>query len=381
MLSTKALIVTLCFANYVLAWPAMAELMKLQRRQGPVDPADDPLDEPANTRLPGDLATVGATSVVGQTIMDILLRKVTAEAPGIPSPIIPPALSSAKCKADTCCVWRHVAIAMNFAFIGPTLRCNDLARAAIRLGFHDAGTWSVKLAAQGQDYGGADGSLVLAGEISRPENKGLEKIVTQMKAWQKTYGVGMADLIQFGANHATVTCPLGPRIRTFVGRKDSSKPAPDGLLPDAKASADSLINLFEDKTISAHELAALVGAHTSSRQFNFDSATSGAPQDSTPGVWDVLFYNQTVQNNVTKGVFRIPSDVALAAHPSMSAEWQKFSLGNGIGQDHWNGDYAIAYTRLSLLGVNNINNLTECSRVMPVARPDFAGFFKQFVNG
>ncbi|KAK3624290.1 hypothetical protein LTR56_021111 [Elasticomyces elasticus] len=191
----------------------------------------------------------------------------------------------------------------------------------------------------------------------------------------------MADLIQFGANHATVTCPLGPRLRTFVGRKDSSKPAPDGLLPDAKASADSLINLFEDKTISAHELAALVGAHTSSRQFNFDSATSGAPQDSTPGVWDVLFYNQTVQNNITKGVFRIPSDVALAAHPSMSAEWQKFSLGNGVGQDHWNGDYAIAYTRLSLLGVNNINNLTECSRVMPVARPDFAGFFKQFVNG
>ncbi|KAK3616402.1 hypothetical protein LTR56_025977 [Elasticomyces elasticus] len=128
-----------------------------------------------------------------------------------------------------------------------------------------------------------------------------------MKSWQKKYVVG-------------------PRIRTFVGRRDNSELAPDGLLPDAKALADSLINHFEDKTISAHELAALNGAHTNSRQFNFDGPTSGASQDSTPGVRDVLFYNQTVQNNVTKGVFRLPSDVALAAHPSMSAEWQNYSF-------------------------------------------------------
>lgn len=233
------------------------------------------------------------------------------------------------------CVWRHISIAMSLAFTGPTLRCNDLARAAIRLGFHDAGTWSVKLAAQGQDFGGADGSIALAGEISRPENKGLETIVKQMILWQKTYGVGMADLIQFGANHATVTCPLGPRIRFFAGRKDSTSPAPDGLLPDARASAQSLIDLFDDKTISAHELAALVGAHTSSRQFNFDTTRTGAPQDSTPGVWDVLFYNQTVQSNAPAQVMRFPSDVALAAHPAMSGEWAKFSLGGGVGQDHW----------------------------------------------
>ena len=233
------------------------------------------------------------------------------------------------------CVWRHVSIAMSLAFTGPTLRCNDLARAAIRLGFHDAGTWSARLAAQGQDFGGADGSIALAGEITRPENKGLAQIVTQMLAWQKQFGVGMADLIQFGAKHATVTCPFGPRIRAFVGRKDSTKASPDGLLPDAHASAQSLIDLFDDKTISAHELAALVGAHTSSRQFNFDTTQAGAPQDSTPGVWDVLFYNQTVQQNVSSGVLQLPSDIALAAHPSMKDEWAKFSLGGGVGQDHW----------------------------------------------
>ena len=49
--------------------------------------------------------------------------------------------------------------------------------------------------------------------------------------------------------------------------------------------------------------------------------------------------------------------------------------------DYRNGDYAQSYVRLSLLGVNNINNLTECSRALPVARPDFLGFALKFVNG
>jgi hypothetical protein len=34
-------------------------------------------------------------------------------------------------------------------------------------------------------------------------------------------------------------------------------------------------------------------------------------------------------------------------------------------------DYAKAYTRLSLLGVNNINDLKECTKVLPAARKSF----------
>lgn len=34
-------------------------------------------------------------------------------------------------------------------------------------------------------------------------------------------------------------------------------------------------------------------------------------------------------------------------------------------------DYAKAYTRLSLLGVNNINDLKECTKVLPDRRPSF----------
>lgn len=39
-------------------------------------------------------------------------------------------------------------------------------------------------------------------------------------------------------------------------------------------------------------------------------------------------------------------------------------------QSHWNSDYAAAYIRLSLLGVNNINDLMECTATLPDARPD-----------
>ncbi|KAF1851475.1 uncharacterized protein K460DRAFT_351393 [Cucurbitaria berberidis CBS 394.84] len=68
----------------------------------------------------------------------------------------------------------------NFEFISQELTeafteaDGQCTRQSIRMGFHDAGTWSSKLAAAGQDYGGADGSLVFYGELTRPENFGLE---------------------------------------------------------------------------------------------------------------------------------------------------------------------------------------------------------------
>lgn len=288
------------------------------------------------------------------------------------------------------CVWSYLSQELTKKFTGPSGRCNNDARAAIRLGFHDAGTWSSKLAAAGQDFGGADGSIVLSpDEAKRPENKGLLSIINDMKQIQRKWGVGMADLIQFAATHAVVTCPLGPRIRFFVGRSDSVRNAPDNLLPSVTASADALVALFEDKTISSHELAALLGAHSVSRQFFSNTTTGGQPQDSTPGVWDTRFYNET-QAGTIKGVYQLPSDIVLAADSRMSTEWAMFRRPGGIGQLHWNSvshsfysshrlrltksqDYAKAFTRLSLLGVNNINQLVECSKVLPVAKPIFAG--------
>jgi hypothetical protein len=321
--------------------------------------------------LIGDIKDGGKTPI-GKTIARILLDQESAESTD--NKYTPPAsLGQSACKKDTCCQWYWAANTMASAFLGQNGRCNSLAREAIRLGFHDAGTWSQKLAAQGKDYGGADGSIVLAAEeMKRKDNKGLQEIVDQMWAWSSQFSVGMADLIQFAAAVAVVTCPLGPRMRVFVGRKDSLKAAPDGLLPGVNDSADKLISLFEDKTITPHMLTALLGAHTTSEQFFVDAKRAGAPQDGTPGVWDTLFYNQTLGlGPLPKEVFRFPSDVVLARDPRTADEWRSFS-GTG-GQKHWNEDYAFAYTRLSLLGVNNINDLKECTKVLPMARTSFKG--------
>jgi hypothetical protein len=182
-------------------------------------------------------------------------------------------------------------------------------------------------------------------------------------------------------------CDSGPRIRSFVGRKDSNVACTDGLLPGVNQKADALIQLFQDKTIQPHGLTALIGAHTTSQQRFVDPARAGDPQDSTPGVWDVLFYKQTL-GQAPPRVFKFQSDVVLSQDPRINPEFTQFA-GPG-GQEHWNEvrfyilgawqqrtdigwqDYAREYVRLSLLGVYNINNLTDCSKVLPPARTSYS---------
>lgn len=62
------------------------------------------------------------------------------------------------------------------------------------------------------------------------------------------------------------------------------------------------------------------------------------------------------------------SDKVLSNDSRIADEWHAF-IGD---QGHWNEDYARAYVRLSLLGVNNINGLVECTKVLPAATPSFA---------
>ncbi|CAG8982569.1 hypothetical protein HYALB_00007285 [Hymenoscyphus albidus] len=331
--------------------------------------------------LIGDLVKK-ITTPTGQTIANILLGTETAQSQDIGKAPSNGGVAGCKKSTDQCCIWYSISADLTNSFKGPSGRCNARARMAIRLGFHDAGTWSKTLAAAGKDFGGADGSLVLFNEITRQENRGLEVIVGLAKAMFQKYkgsGISMADLIQYAATHAVVTCPLGPRTRIFVGRKDATKAAPDGLLPSVNSDADTLINLFQDKTISPHALTALLGAHSTSQQF-FTSPNLakdfGKPQDTTPGVWDVSFYNETIQPNPAPKTFRFASDSVIAKDPRSSTEWNAF-IGD---QSHWNSDYAEAYVRLSLLGVNNINNLTECTKTLPKAQPTFKGSTEGLVD-
>ena len=162
------------------------------------------------------------------------------------------------------------------------------------MGFHDAAAWD-----KTQPPGGADASLILSStEINRPENSGLDGIRQQYISIQSQFpSIGFADLVQFGHNVATVLCPLGPRLLTYVGRPDwtpSNGEAPTGLLPDANSPAETLLDLFANKTIFEVSLVSLIGAHTTANQFFFDTTKAGQPLDSTPGIWDVKFYSEVV---------------------------------------------------------------------------------------
>lgn len=135
-------------------------------------------------------------------------------------------------------------------------------------------------------------------------------------------------------------------------------------MPDVLDDADTLIELFEDKTIKSNDLAALVGAHTTAQQFFVDTALSGRALDTTVGVWDTNFYNQTGPNITAPAkVFQFQSDLALAGHPQVADQWLDFH-----NQTEWNLYFSRSYVRLSLLGVNNINQLTECTRVLPARK-------------
>ncbi|KAH6629683.1 heme peroxidase [Boeremia exigua] len=255
-------------------------------------------------------------------------------------------------------VWNQISRDLTAKFLTRG-ECNPDARAAIRAVFHDCGAWNVAQGAKG----GCDGSLVLAGELNLPENKGLDVIGRYLQSLAKSYKVSLADMIVFAGSHAIVTCPGGPRVKTYIGRTDSSVRAPPGLLPDVRAPADSLFKLFQDKGLDAVDLAALLGAHTTSNQFNFDTTLEkkGLPQDSTPGVWDVKYYSETT--NPPQGVLVLPSDSGLAVHPTVGKEFQGFV--NNAGK--WNGKFADAMARMELFGSAGTNGMADCTNALPSA--------------
>jgi hypothetical protein len=213
-------------AVFSYAHYASSDLSKeLQRRKAPdpTKPVTQGSDGSPDGVLIGDLVTQ-VTTPVGILVRDILLSDAEGESDEIG--VKPPSLASCTTSKDVCCPWYFVADYLTELFVDDDGFCNDMARAAIRLGFHDAGTWSSSLAAKGPafDFGGADGSFSLFGEIERPENKGLEDIDELASfIWGPDgpfgdFGLGMADIIQYMATLATVSCPLGPRVRTFIGR-------------------------------------------------------------------------------------------------------------------------------------------------------------------
>lgn len=128
-------------------------------------------------------------------------------------------------------VWSEISTILTAQFLSDG-QCTDAARAAIRASFHDCFN------------GACDGSLILADECSRPENRGLERLCEALGPLAEQKQVGTGDLIQFAAAHAVKTCPGGPTIPVKIGRTDSDVANAQGVLPGPRAQSGDLIRLF-----------------------------------------------------------------------------------------------------------------------------------------
>jgi catalase (peroxidase I) len=123
-----------------------------------------------------------------------------------------------KCDFNT---WNKVSADLRGLFTTSGGLCNDDARAAIRLVFHDCGTWD---RSQGS-RGGCDGSLVLSpAELGRNENRGLQGIAGKLKALADKYKVSTADMVVFAGSMCSPpllslfsrTCFLSCSIFSFL---------------------------------------------------------------------------------------------------------------------------------------------------------------------
>jgi hypothetical protein len=135
--------------------------------------------------------------------------------------------------------------------------------------------------------------------------------------------------------HAVVTCPQGPIVTTYIGRQDATGPAPDGQLPAANVSGDDALSHFQAQGFTAQDLGALIGAHTASRQFNTDTTDVGAAQDTTPGIWDIIYFIQTLARSAP---FTFQSDINLSQQNSVGPWMQKFSSDKAS----WDASFAAA---------------------------------------
>lgn len=151
-------------------------------------------------------------------------------------------------------------------------------------------------------------------------------------------------------------------MQTYIGRNDSTTPAPSNLLPNPNDAAAYISALFTAKGFSYLDLAALIGAHTTSTQSHFNTSADaiGKPQDSTPGIWDVKYYAETL--NPPSDVVVFPSDSKLARYAGVGKEFQGF-VGNA---GKWNGKFADAMAKMVLFGSEGkTEGMVDCTDALP----------------
>lgn len=118
--------------------------------------------------------------------------------------------------------------------------------------------------------------------------------------------------------------------------------------------------MFKAKGFSDEDLAALLGAHSTSKQFNFDTSRAGAGQDSTPGIWDVKYYSDTLSPN-PQNYLPFPSDTKLAKFGGVGKEFKGFVNNQG----KWTGKFADAMGKMALFGSAGTSGMQDCTDSLP----------------
>ncbi|KAL7284799.1 hypothetical protein ACG7TL_002108 [Trametes sanguinea] len=258
-------------------------------------------------------------------------------------------------------------------------QCTAEAHESLRLTFHDAIAISPALEAQGQfGGGGADGSIAIFPEIETNfhPNIGLDEIVELQKPFVQRHNLSVADFIQFAGAIGVSNCPGAPQLAAFVGRKDATQPAPDGLVPEPFHTPDQIFDRLADASQGEFDpilTVWLLTAHTVAAANDVDPTVPGSPFDSTPGLWDTQFFvetqlrgtmfpgtggNQGEVESAIKGELRLQSDHTIARDSRTACEWQSFVNNQTKAQQM----FQFVFHDLSILG-QDINQLVDCSEV------------------
>ncbi|RPD57420.1 Mn peroxidase MNP5 [Lentinus tigrinus ALCF2SS1-7] len=261
-------------------------------------------------------------------------------------------------------------------------QCAEEAHESLRLTFHDAVAFSPSAAARGQFAGGgADGSIVLFSETETNfhANLGTDEIVALQKPMIAKHNISAADFIQFAGALALTVCPGAPRVDFLLGRKDATRAAPDGLVPEPFDTIDDILARMLDVGFQDFEVVWLLSAHTIGAADRVDPTIPRTPFDSTPGIFDTQFFIETqlrgqtfpgqsgVHGEVTsplRGEMRLQSDHLLARDSRTACEWQSFTND----QEKFEETFPDVFNRLAVLGVDT-NTLIDCSEVIPQPPP------------
>ncbi|KAI0358487.1 lignin peroxidase isozyme [Trametes cingulata] len=263
--------------------------------------------------------------------------------------------------------------------------CTAEAHESLRLTFHDAIAISPALEAQGIfGGGGADGSIAIFSDIETGfhPNIGLDEIVELQRPFIARHNLSVADFIQFAGAIGASNCAGAPQLAAFVGRKDATQPAPDGLVPEPFHTPDQIFSRLADASQGEFDeilTVWLLVAHTVAAANDVDPTVPGSPFDSTPEIWDTQFFIETQLKGTTfpgtgnnqgevasplAGELRLQSDFAIARDNRSACEWQSF-VNN---QEKAQAMFQFVFHDLSILG-QDINSLVDCTEVVPVPAP------------